>query len=553
MKNKMIKIIFSDSTYKDIEAGVSFEELTKDFKQKFKGKIVAVKVNNEIKELTKTVCEPASIEFIDTSTADGQRIYVRSLTFVLIKAVADLFPERKVVINYSISKGLYIEVKGGNDLTEGEVLKIEKRMREIIQENKPIEKKVVSLDKARQLFNLNGRMDRYDSLDFRDKPHVTFYNLDGLEDYFYGYMVPSTGYLDVFSVKFYKPGLILLYPEKNSPSKLKPFEPQDKLFSVFVEHKNWLRILGVSNVSDLNKTIKAGKIGDFIRVSEGLQEKKIASIADMICDNKHKKRVVLISGPSSSGKTTFAQRLAIQLRVNGVRPVTLSLDNYFLNREDTPRDEDGNYDFENIDAIDVSLFNKHLSELIAGEEVELPIFNFTEGKREKERKKMKIDSEEVLIIEGIHGLNEQLTSLVDKENKFKIYVSALTSLNIDEHNRISTTDTRLIRRIVRDFQFRGASASYTIKIWPSVRRGEEKNIFPFQEEADVMFNSALNYEISALRKKAEELLSEVQSTEPEYAEAKRVLEFIKNFLTIDDKDIPCNSIVREFLGGCCFN
>jgi uridine kinase len=303
----------------------------------------------------------------------------------------------------------------------------------------------------------------------------------------------------------------------------------------------------------LNKIIKEGNIADFIRVSEGLQEKKIAKIADMICDNEHKKRVALISGPSSSGKTTFAQRLAIQLRVNGIRPVTLSLDNYFLNREDTPKDEDGNYDFENIEAIDVKLFNEHLADLINGKEVELPIFNFTEGKREVQRRKLKIDSDQILIIEGIHGLNEKLTSLVEKENKFKIYVSALTSLNIDEHNRISTTDTRLIRRIVRDFQFRGATAAYTIKLWPSVRRGEEKNIFPFQEQADVMFNSALNYEISALRKKAEELLIKVSPYEPEYTEAKRVLEFIRNFLTIDDSDIPKNSIVREFLGGCCFN
>jgi uridine kinase len=548
----MLKISFPNNFERDVKEGTTLEQLSKDFIGNYKGKILAAKVNNEIKELTRTLTDTCNVEFVDNSSLDGQRIYVRSLTFVLIKAVKELYPDRKVVINNSLSKGLFIDVKGKTQLNENEVFKIKEKMSEIIKADKKIDRKVVSLDEARELFQQTGRMDRYNALEFRSKSYVTIYNIDGVQDYFYGYMVPSTGYLHVFDVKFYGAGLILMYPEISAPNSLPDFTEEKKIYSVYAENKKWLSILGVSHVADLNRIIKDGKIADFIRVAEGLQEKKIARIADMITENEDKKRVVLISGPSSSGKTTFAQRLAIQLRVNGMRPVTLSLDDYFLNREDTPRDEDGNYDFENLEAIDVNLFNHNLSELISGKEIEVPIFNFHTGRREISGRKMKIDKDQILIIEGIHGLNERLTSLVPKESKFKIYVSALTSLNIDEHNRISTTDTRLIRRIVRDFQFRGSSASNTIKIWPSVRRGEVKNIFLFQEEADVMFNSALNYELSALRTRAEELLSDVKPSDQGYAEAKRILEFIRNFLPIDSSDIPANSIAREFLGGSCF-
>jgi uridine kinase len=552
MKTNKIKVTLNHGIEKVVEKGTTLEELSKEAQKHHQGVILAGNIDNQIKELTFKLEENCHVRFIDLGDYDGYRIYIRSLSFVLLKAVKELYQERSVVVSNSISRGIYFEINGEEDLTEEEVYKIEERMKEIVKKDIPIEKKVISLDEARTVYEETGRFDRHDVLEFRTKSYVSMYSLNGLEDYFYGYMAPKTGCLQYFELKFYHKGIILRFPTRNNPVSLPPFEEQKKLFNVFLEQKKWLKILGVSNVGDLNRIVKSGNINDFIRVAEALQEKKIAAIADRIAHHEDKKRVVLISGPSSSGKTTFAHRLAIQLRVNGLRPVTLSLDDYFLNREDTPRDEEGKYDFESLDAIDVPYFNKQLSQLIRGEEVLVPIFDFTTGTRQKEGRPLKMDDDQIIIIEGIHGLNEKLTSSIPRDKKFKIYISALTALNIDNHNRISTTDTRLIRRMVRDFQFRGSSALNTIQIWPSVRRGEEKNIFPYQEQADVMFNSALNYELGALRSYAEKLLTDLQEDIPESLEVKRLLEFIRIFPNIDSQEIPVNSIAKEFLGGSCF-
>jgi uridine kinase len=548
----LIKVKFPNGSEKEIFEGISLLELCAEYQKDYKSTIVAAKVNNDIKELSYHLYDNCEVEFIDLTDDDGMRIYRRSLSFILIKAVNDLFPDRKVIIGHSISKGIYCEVKGDTTLTDDEVDSIKNRMKELVESKIPFVKKIMSIEEAKEVFRKVGRMDRYHAIEHRKKPYVTLYKCDDFEDYFYGYMVPDTGYLKNFDLKYYSPGLIMMYPDKTNPDIIPKFKEQKKLFSIFKEYKNWGHILGVANVGVLNDMVIEGKINEMIRVAEALHEKKIAQIADMIAFNKNKKKVVMIAGPSSSGKTTFAHRLSIQLRVNGLKPVTISLDDYFVNRELTPRDETGDYDFEALEAIDLKLFNQHLADLISGKEVDIPIFNFPKGCREDFCRKLKITENQILIIEGIHGLNEKLTVSIPKESKFKIYVSALTSMNIDDHNRIPTTDTRIIRRIVRDFQFRGCSAANTIKRWPSVRRGEEKNIFPFQEEADVMFNSALIFELGVLKTFAESLLADIDISQPEYSEARRLIEFLTNFLPIESKEIPINSIIREFIGGSCF-
>lgn len=546
----LIRISFPDGTEKEVYEGISLLELSKECQNNFRSAIIAAKVNNDIKELTYHLYNNCRVEFLDLTNDDGLRIYRRSLFFILIKAVHDLYPDRKVIISHSISKGVYCEVKGKKELDEEEVGKIETRMHELVNMGIPFIKHIMSLEEAKERFIKSGKPDKFHVVEYRKKPYVTIYSCGDLEDYFYGYMAPDTSFISNFSLRYYSPGLIVAFPEKSNPGVLPEFKEQRKLFNIFVEYKRWNHILGVDNVGALNDIVKAGQIGNLIRVSEALHEKKIAQIADMIYNSK--KRVVLISGPSSSGKTTFANRLAIQLRVNGLRPVTISLDDYFLDREHTPIDENGELDFEALEAIDLPLFNQQLADLICGTEVEIPVFNFPKGCREQVGKKFKITDDQVLVIEGIHGLNEKLTATVPRENKFKIYVSALTSMNIDDHNRIPTTDTRIIRRIVRDFQFRGTSAVNTIKRWPSVRRGEMKNIFPFQEEADIMFNSSLIYELGVLKTFAEPHLADVDESHIEHPEAKRLIEFLSYFLPIDPKEIPANSIIREFIGGSCF-
>lgn len=535
-----------------VPKGTTLLELSRRYSSYHKEAIIAAKVDYDIKELTYELQSDCNVRFIDLTEEDGMRIYRRSLYFIFMKAANDLFPERRVIISHAVSKGLFCELRGDKTLEPEDVERIEKRMHEIVDEAIPFLKRELPLSEAEALFESTGRMDRYHTIEHRNKELVTIYDCGGMDDYFYGYMAPDTGYIKVFGLKYYEGGLIIQFPDKSSPRTLPEFAEQKKLFSIYLEFKKWGRILEVENVGALNGLVKEGRATDIIRISEALHEKKIASIADMISNSSHRKRIVLISGPSSSGKTTFAQRLSIQLRVNGLKPVTISLDDYFVNREETPRDENGDYDYEALEAIDISLFNRQLNELIDGREVELPIFNFTTGTREPVGKKLKIDEDSVLVIEGIHGLNEKLTAEIPRENKFKIYVSALTSMNIDDHNRIPTTDNRIIRRIVRDHQFRGSNALSTIKRWPSVRRGEERNIFPFQESADVMFNSAMMYELGVLKTYAEPLLREIECNTEEYSEAKRLLEFLSYFLPIDSKDVPANSIIREFIGGSCF-
>jgi len=550
--NEQVRVSVGSCETIYVPKGTTLLELSRRFASLHSEVIIAAKVNNDIRELTYELHSDCSVRFIDLTEEDGMRIYRRSLYFIFMKAANDLFPDRRVIISHAISKGLFCELRGDSELTPEEVRLIEKRMREIADQAIPFLKRELPLSEAEALFESSGRMDRYHAIEHRNRELVTIYDCGGMDDYFYGYMAPDTGYIKVFGLKYYQGGLIIRFPDKSAPRELPEFVEQEKLFNIYLEFKKWGRILEVENVGALNDIVKDGRAAEIIRISEALHEKKLASIADMISGSGHKKRIILVSGPSSSGKTTFAQRLSIQLRVNGLKPVTISLDDYFVNREETPRDENGEYDYEALEAIDVRLFNKQLNELISGREVELPIFNFATGSREPVGKKLQIGEDHVLIIEGIHGLNDKLTSEIPTDSKFKIYVSALTSMNIDDHNRIPTTDNRIIRRIVRDHQFRGSSAVSTIKRWPSVRRGEEKNIFPFQESADVMFNSAMMYELGVLKTYAEPLLREIDNSAEEYSEARRLIEFLSYFLPIDSKDVPANSIIREFIGGSCF-
>ncbi len=547
-----ITVSFMDGSKIDVNKGITLNELKEIIKLKSSYLVVAGKVNNYVKELSYNLNENCIVDFIDLSNEDGYRIYKRSICLVLIKAMADIFPWKKVVISHAISKGVFCEIKNGKELQEEDVIKIENRMNELVKEKLPFIKKTISIESAKEIFKKSGRMDKFSILENRKKNYVTVYECDRFEDYFYGYMVPDTSYLKHFSLRLYNQGIILTYPKKEDPDKLPGFCEQKKLFNIFIENKKWGQILGVENIGALNGIIKEGEGSNLIRISEALQEKKIAQIADMIKNSQPQKRVVLIAGPSSSGKTTFANRLAIQLRVNGLKPVTLSIDDYFVSREDTPKDEKGEYDFEALEALDLPLFNAQLVQLINGEEVEIPIFNFPNGRRNEKGRMLKINYDQIIIIEGIHGLNERLTSLIPRDKKFKIYVSALTSVNIDDHNKIPTTDTRIIRRIVRDYSSRGCMPVTTIKRWPSVRRGEEKNIFPFQEDADVMFNSSLIYELGVMKLIIKPLLLKIDDTNSEYSEARRLLEFLNYFLPINSKDIPSNSIIREFIGGCCF-
>ncbi len=549
--SEKIFITLNNEKY-EIEKKTTLLELAKRFKDSYQSSVVAARVNNDIRELSYELAEDAKVTFIDLTDEDGMRIYRRSLYFIFIKAVNELFPERNAVISHPMSNGVYCEIRGDEELTEIDVEAVQKKMNEIVSCALPFEKKVVSTESARELYKKTGRLDKYAVLEHRQKPYVTVYNCGGYEDYYYGYMVPDTGYIKCFSLKFHHPGVVIQFPSKGKPEKLPDFEEQKKLFKVFIEYKKWVRILGVENVGALNDIVKSGEIGDLIRVSEALHEKKIAEIADKITNHEEQKRIVLISGPSSSGKTTFANRLGIQLRVNGYTPKTISLDNYFVNRDKTPMDETGEYDYEALEAIDVELFNKHLTALLEGHEVEIPVYNFETGSREAVGQKMIMNKNTILVIEGIHGLNDRLTASISSEDKFKIYVSALTSMNIDDHNRIPSTDTRIIRRIVRDNKFRGCSAINTINRWPSVRRGEEKNIFPYQENADTMFNSSLVYELCLLKTYAEPLLMQLGPENERYSEVKRLIEFLSYFLPIDGKEVPNNSIVKEFVGGSCF-
>jgi len=527
--------------------------LAKDYEKFYSSRIVAAVVNGELRELTYCLNEDCTVEFIDLTSDVGMKIYVRSLTFLFIKACKDIFPDCLIHIQHSLGNGLYCEIYTDKPLEEDDVEKIKARMQELCKRDIPIKKTKMPTSEAMLMFKKMGLEDKVRVLKYRKKPYINIYDIDGLKDYFYGYMVPSTGYLDKFDLKYYLPGVILQFPGKSHPAQVEKYQEPTKLSKVFREAERWAHILGVADVGALNDYIKAGEIAEIIRIAEALHEKKIAQIADRIFELRDRVRIVLIAGPSSSGKTTFAQRLIVQLRVNGLRPIAISLDDYFVERDKVPLDEEGKPDFEALEAIDIKLFNKHLAKLIQGQEVILPCYNFCTGEREYANKPIRIDKDHPLIIEGIHGLNDKLIPSIPRENKFKIYVSALTQLSIDNHNRISTTDTRLLRRIVRDSRTRATDAKKTIAMWPSVLRGAEKNIFPYQEDADVMFNSALVYELAVLKKYAEPLLQEIKPGDPEFIVANHLLRFLDYFLPIEEEEqIPLTSIIREFIGGCCF-
>lgn len=547
---KVIKVEINEQMI-EARKGISLYDLNKEYGNS-DSLIVAAKVDNQLKELRYILESDSKVEFLDLSNDDGMRIYVRSLTLLLVRAAKEVLKRIEVIVEHSIGQSLYCEIFFDRNIEEKDIDAIKKRMTEIIEANEEIQKTVLPKDQALKFFKDNGNMKKYNVIRHRKKSTTNIYTCGWYTDYFYGYMVPSTGYLKWFDLKAYEEGIVLMFPSKSNPTVVAPFRDIKKLFKVYHENQRWGKILQVGDVGDLDELIEAGQGDDLIRVAEALQEKRIANIADNIINSESKIRLVLIAGPSSSGKTTFAKRLSIQLRVNGVRPASISLDDYFVNRDNTPLDEEGDPDFESIEALDLKLFNEHLRSLLNGQEAEIPIYNFKKGSREPRGNKMKIDSDQIIIIEGIHGLNERLTSSIPRENKFKIYTSALTQIRVDDHNRIPTTDARIIRRIVRDFQFRGYSALGTIKMWPKVRRGEEKNIFPFQEEADVMFNSSLVYELAVLRSIAIPLLDEIGMENPEYSEAKRLKDFLSYFLPLDSTDVPLTSIIREFIGGSCF-
>ena len=535
----------------EIEKGTKIEDFINYNGIESTTPIVAAKINNSVRSLMHLIEDDVNFEIIDMSSSDGVSIYRKSLLFLFIKVVEELYPDSNVIVGHSINKGVFCKIENINvPINDDLRRKIESRMREVVGEKLPFVKRTISKEEAKKIYISQEQPDKIGVIDSREKDYVTIYSCGEWSDYFHGYLVPNTGYLNVFELRQYENGFILRYPERGKAYQIPPYNDNKKLFNVFREYKEWNRILGVSNIGELNRVIENNEISMYIRVSEACLEKKYAEAADMI--KQGNKKVVLIAGPSSSGKTTSSYRLAVQLMVNGLKPVTIALDDYFVNRDRTPLDEDGKPDFESIEAIDLDLFNQHLEMLINGEEVEVPIFNFKTGMRELTGKKVKLGENGVLVLEGIHGLNERLTYKIAKEDKFKLYVSALTSLNIDDHNTIGTADTRLIRRIVRDNQYRGHDARRTIELWYSVRRGEDKNIFPYQEEADMMINTSMIYEVSALKPYIKPLLEQISPDCVEYAEAKRLLDFLQYFREIGIDDIPRNSILREFIGGSCF-
>jgi len=511
---------------------------------------VSARVNNKVEGLGFRVYNHKDVEFLDITSDSGMRTYVRSLFFVLTKAIGDLYPEGEIIIEHPVSKGYFCNLRIDRPVTQADVDAVKQRMQEIIAADIPIRRINCPTDKAIEVFRNVGRNDVVTLLETTGKLYCTYYKLGDKADYYYGSLLTSTGKIHLFELQQYHDGLLLRVPSRENPDILEELVRQDKMLNVFNVHHNWQEILGVSTVGDFNTACRTGHATDLINVAEALQEKRIAGVADDI--HHRKSRIVLISGPSSSGKTTFSKRLSIQLMTNGLRPVALSLDDYFVDRELTPLDENGGYDFESLYALDLPFFNAQLNALLQGEEVQLTKFDFTIGKRLLTDRKLRIDDNTVLIIEGIHALNPELTQHIAPADKYKIYVSALTSIMLDDHNYIPTTDNRLLRRILRDYKYRGYSAEDTISRWPSVRKGEDKWIFPFQENADAMFNSALMFELAILKGHLIPILEQVKENRPEYSEAYRLHKFLQYFESIPDNDLPPTSLLREFLGGSSF-
>ena len=533
--------------------GTTLQKIGADFQTRYPHMIIMARVNGKLRELNYVIPPDADVEFITIGDKVGEQSYRRTATLILTKAVSDVIgKDAGLIVQFSMHKGYYCEICGHMPVEEDVLEKIEKRMKELIRQNLPIKKQIVTSDEAQKIFRSNGMEAKARLLKYRRSSWVNMYQLEDISDYYYGYMAPSTGYIKWFELIPFHEGFVIQMPVAEAPEILQRFEPSEMIFHALKESTIWGEKIGVCNAGQLNEYICKGDITELMLVSEALQEKNISEIAEDIYNKG--KRIVLIAGPSSSGKTTFSHRLSVQLRARGLKPHPIAVDNYFLDREKTPRDEQGNYNFECLEAINIKQFNDDMNGLLAGERVELPIFNFISGKSEYGKNNyMQIGQEDVLVIEGIHCLNDALTPSIPKEDKYKVYISALTQLNLDEHNRIATTDARLLRRIVRDAAHRGTKASETIAMWYSVRRGEEVNIFPYQESADRLFNSALIYELSVLKQFAEPLLFNIRPEQKEYEEAKRLLRLLDYFVGVTSENVPKNSILREFIGGSYFN
>ena len=543
----------NNNTYKDVPIGSSLLDIYTALGAPLRYRPMNAQVNNKTESLNFRCWQPKDIEFIDYTQLSGLRTYVRSLCHIFSKAVYDIWPTATLNLEHPVSKGYYCVIHNGKNIDLETIERIKKRMWELIDADLPFLHKSVRTVDAAVLFRELGMNDKARLIETAGLPYTSYYELEGYINFFYGCLTPSTGYIQLFDLEPYMDGVLLRIPKQTDPMELQPVIKQDKMFEAYKEHLTLQRTVGLDNVGDLNLAIEKGRSQDIILVSEAMQEKQVAKIAEKIADGyKEGIRIVLISGPSSSGKTTFCKRLQVQLTTNLLHPVGISLDDYFLNREDTPKDEHGEYDFESLYALDLPYFNKDLKKLLSGEEIDLPTFNFETGQRVFKGKKLKLRENSILVIEGIHALNPELTEFIDDKYKYRVYVSVLTSISLDNHNWIPTTDNRLLRRIIRDYRFRGYSAEDTINRWPSVRRGEDKWIFPYQENADAMFNSAMLYELAALRKFAEPILAQVPESSKANAEAYRLLRFLRYFNYIPTEELPGTSLLREFLGGGSF-
>jgi uridine kinase len=541
----------------EVPLGANLEEVYQQSGLQMEYGPLSAHVNNKVEGMHFRAYKQKEVEFLDITSASGLRAYTRTLFFVLCKAAHELFdkPDEdqrcKVVIDIPISNGYYVDLQLGRPVTPDDASSIRQRMQEIIDAAIPVHRFEASTEEAIEMFSKEGSLSKVKLLKSSGRLYTTYYDIDGYKDYFYGTLLTNTSQLYLFGVEYYFDGLLLRIPSREDPSKLGAFIRQDKMFSIFKEHHQWQDLIRLRTIGDLNDAIGQGYAPNLIQVSEALQEKKIAQIADQIANTKGVK-MVLIAGPSSSGKTTTCKRLSVQLAVNGIRPVAISLDDYFLDREETPRDEKGDYDFEHLHALNIPLLNEQMNALFRGEEVELPRYNFQTGKSEWSGKKLQLKGKEVLVVEGIHALNPELTAQIPDEQIFRVYASALTTILLDSHNYIPTTDNRLLRRIIRDHKYRAVTARETIRRWPSVRAGENKWIFPFQENADAMFNTAMLFELAVIKSQAEPLLEQVPENCPEFAEAYRLLKFLRYIKPIPETQIPPTSLLREFLGGSSF-
>lgn len=537
-----------------VEEGTTLEELVYQFDDQNHRDFLAAKTSrfeHKVVSLKEKIVQEEDYEFLDMSEPSANQIYQRSLIFMYLKAVHDILGEDRVIISNSLNKGIYTEIRTNKKIGAFEVKRLYEYMRGMSAANLPFEQKILPASEALEHLERQGNQETKKMFEKLRWSQIPIYSLDGYESFFYDFLAPSTGYIRYFELKKYRRGILLRFPHPDRPDAIPEYRDDKKLYQAFGEATRWLKLMDLEYVSDLNERVRDGSYRQLIQVSEALHEKRIAEIADMIA--KQKKRIILIAGPSSSGKTTFAQRLSTQLRVNGLKPIYLGTDDYFVDREFVSKDAKGEYNFEDLEAVDVALFNDHMNRLMAGEVVDIPVYNFVTGEKKFGKRPTKISSDQPIVIEGIHGLNEKLTEQIPAEAKFKIYISPLTQINIDEHNRIPTTDARLLRRIVRDSQFRNYPAQRTIKMWKKVREGEDKNIFPYNGEADVLFNSVHLYELAVLKKYAQPLLSDIGEEEPEYTEATRLLKFLRLFEAIgDDSSIANNSILREFIGGSVF-